>query len=96
MRAFDGRRNTPDNFEFQYNCDENYSVEENHDRLIEATNNIAPVGRRFMTTESQLDCIRKSVDRAISFLHSEEYVALNSDLNDRVFSDGSETAIAHL
>ena len=94
MRAFEDVENIPDNFEFLYNFHENYTFEENLDRLVEATNNIAPTGRRFMPTESQVECIRESVDRAISFLRSEEYKALNNDLNDRVRAVESEIAIA--
>lgn len=94
MRAFEDVENIPENFEFLYNSHENYTFEENLDRLVEATNNIAPTGKRFIPTESQVECIRKSVDRAISFLHSEEYELLNSDLNNRVCAVESEIAIA--
>ena len=94
MREFEGVENIPDNFEFLYNSHENYTFEENLDRLVEATNNIAPTGKRFMPTESQVECIRESVDRAISFLRSEEYGTLNDDLNNRVRAVESEIAIA--
>lgn len=94
MREFEGVDNIPDNFEFLYNSHENYTFEENLDRLVEATNNIAPTGKRFVPTESQVECIRKSVDRAISFLRSKEYEILNDDLNRRVRTVASEIAIA--
>lgn len=94
MREFEGVKNIPANFEFLYNSHENYTFEENLDRLVEATNNIAPTGRKFMPTESQVECIRESVDRAVSFLRSEEYEILNDDLNDRVRAVESEIAIA--
>lgn len=94
MREFECVENIPENFEFLYNSHKNYTFEENLDRLVEATNNIAPTGKRFMPTESQVECIRKSVDRAISFLGSEEYKLLNDDLNDRVRAVESEIAIA--
>ena len=94
MREFEGVENIPENFEFLYNSHENYTFEENLDRLVEATNNIAPTGKRFMPTESQVECIRESVDRAISFLRSDEYEILNDDLNDRVRAVESEIAIA--
>ena len=94
MREFEGVDNIPDNFEFLYNSHENYTFEENLDRLVEATNNIAPTGKRFIPTESQIECIIKSVDRTISFLRSDEYVILNNDLNNRVRAVESEIAIA--
>lgn len=94
MREFEGVDNIPDNFEFLYNSHENYTFEENLDRLVEATNNIAPTGKRFIPAESQTECIIKSVDRTISFLRSDEYVILNNDLNNRVRAVESEIAIA--
>ena len=42
MREGEGVENIPENFEFLYNSRENYTFEENLDRLVEATNNIAP------------------------------------------------------
>ena len=94
MREFEGTENSPDNFEFLYSSHENYTFEENLDRLVEATNNIAPTGKKFMPTSEQVDCIREAVDRALSFLHSEEYDVLNNDLNNRVRAVESEIAIA--
>lgn len=94
MREFEGVENCPKNFEFLYNSHENYTFEENLERLVEATNQIAPTGKRFMPTDVQLACIHDSVERAISFLHSEEYRILNKDLNDRVRAVESEIAIA--
>lgn len=94
MRDFEGIKNIPENFEFLYNSHENFTFEENLDRLVEATNNIAPTGRRFVPTESQTKCIRESVDRAISFLNSKEYEILNDDLKERVHAVESEIAIA--
>lgn len=94
MKEFEGAKNIPDNFEFLYSSHENYTFEENLERLVEATNHISPTGRRFLPDESQVECIRESVDRAISFLRSEEYEILNKDLNDRVRAVESEIAIA--
>lgn len=94
MREFEGVENCPENFEFLYNSHENYTFEENLERLVETTNQIAPTGKRFMPTDVQLACIHDSVERAISFLHSEEYQILNKDLNDRVRAVESEIAIA--
>lgn len=94
MRAFEGVDNIPENFEFLFSSHENYTFEENLGRLVEATNNIAPTGKRFIPSESQITCIRESVNRAISFLCSDAYNILNNDLNNRVQSVESEIAIA--
>lgn len=94
MRAFEGVENAPENFEFLFSSHENYTFEENLDRLVEATNHIAPTGKRFLPTVAQTEWIRGSVDRAVSFLRSAEYDLLNDDLNARVRAVESEIAIA--
>lgn len=94
IRTYEGVDNSPPNFESLYNSHENYTFMENLGRLVEATNNIAPTGKRFMPTEAQVECVRESVNRATSFLCSEEYEILNDDLNKRVRAVESEIAIA--
>ena len=94
IRTYEGIVNSPENFELLYNSHENFTFEENLSRLVEATNNIAPTGRRFVPTESQVEYIKESIDRAISFLNSKEYQMLNDDLNDRVRAVESEITIA--
>lgn len=94
MREFEGVENIPENFEFLFSSHENYTFAENLNRLVEATNNIAPTGKRFVPSESQIQCIRESVNRAISFLRSNEYNVLNDDLSNRVRLAESEIAIA--
>jgi len=94
MQDFDGINNEPSNFEFLFTSHENYTFAENLKRLVESTNNIQPTGTRFSPTYIQTDCIRKSVDRAISFLQSNEYTILNNDLRKRVNRVSSEIAIA--
>ncbi len=94
MRDFEGISNDPKNFEFLFTSHENYSFVENLERLVEATNNIHPTGKRFNPTASQLQCIGTSVERAISFLSSEDYIVLNDDLQKRVDAVSSEIAIA--
>lgn len=94
MREIEGISNTPDNFEDLYTIHENYSFEENLGRLVEATNNIAPTGKRFTPSALQLECIMESVDRAIFFMQSEEFRILDADLRDRVRAVESEIVIA--
>lgn len=94
VRSFEGVVNAPSNFEFLFTSHENYTFEENLERLVEATNSISPTGRKFIPTEVQIDCIRGSVDRAISFLTSNAYRDLDNDLITRVRAVESEIAIA--
>lgn len=94
MRDFEGISNEPDNFEFLFTSHENYTFEENLQRLVEATNNIHPTGKRFIPTLQQISCILHSVERAQDFLKSVDYDILNNDLQARVNSVASEIAIA--
>lgn len=94
MKDFEGVANIPQNFEYLFSSHENYTFEENLERLVEATNNIVPIGRKFYPTDNEIDYIRNSVDRAISFLSSREYDALNADLCNRVRAVSDEIAIA--
>lgn len=94
MRDFEGIYNEPCNFEFLFTSHENYSFRENLERLVEATNNIHPTGKRFMPTMQQVSCIMRSVERAQDFLQSVDYDILNEDLQARVNAVASEIAIA--
>lgn len=94
MRSFENVANTPENFEFLFTSHENYTFEENLTRLVEATNHITPTGKKFVPNRLQTECIRDSVNRAVSFIASHEYVVLNDDLNERVKGVESEIAIA--
>lgn len=94
MREFEGIENTPDNFETLYNFHENASLKDNLERLVEATNNIAPTGKRFTPSASQLRCINNSIARAIAFLHSEEYQVLSKELSRRVQAVEAEISLA--
>ena len=96
MRTFEGIKNAPENFEFLFTSHENYSFDENLIRLVEATNQIAPIGKRFMPSELQMTCIKNSVERAIKFLASTEYNVLKEDLNNRVRSVECAITIAAL
>lgn len=94
LRVFEGIENCPENFESLFNFHENASWDENLERLVEATNNIAPIGKRFTPSATQLKCINDSIDRAVSFLRSEEYKVLNEDLSRRVRAVETEIALA--
>ena len=94
MHSFAGIANEPDNFEFLFTSHENYLFSENLERLVAATNNIHPYGKRFEPTIQQTACIMRSVQRAEDFMMSREYSILNADLQSRVNAVASEIAIA--
>lgn len=94
MSDFEGISNEPQNFEFLFTSHENYSFNENLERLVAATNNIQPIKEKFLPDEKQISCILNSVERAKKFLTSNEYKILNDDLCERVNSVASEIVIA--
>ena len=70
MRNFEGVENIPENFESLFHSHENYTFEENLVRLVEATNQIAPTGSRFMPSAKQIACIQLCFLRKCNFLFS--------------------------
>ena len=48
MREFEGIRNFPDNFERLFNIHHGLGFEGNLVRLVEATNDISPTGRKYL------------------------------------------------
>lgn len=94
MREFEGVPNDPAHFEFLFTSHENFSFADNLERLVGATNDIQPTGRKYMPTDKEISCILRSVDRARLFLESEEYWMLNDDLQKRVDAVSNEIAIA--
>lgn len=91
---FESISNEPDNFEFLFTSHENYTFSENLERLVEATNHIYPKGKRFSPTDIQVSYILNSVERAKSFLSSNDYHILNDDLQSRVNNVSNEIIIA--
>ena len=64
------------------------------ERLVSATNHIRPTGIRFTPLEEQQDRIYQSIDRAVKFISSTEYLELDRDLSNRVRAVASEIVIA--
>lgn len=94
MREFANMTNEPENFEFLFTSHENFTFTENLERLVEATKNIKPTGKKFEPDENQIINIKNSVERAKKFLNSNEYLILNEDLQERINNVASEIAIA--
>lgn len=93
-REFNERLNEPDNFNYLFTTHENYSFEENLERLVISTNDIRPTGSKFCPTKREEQNILESISRAENFLKSKEYKELNDDLSSRVAKVSSEIAIA--
>lgn len=94
MREYCGINNSPNNFEVLFDFHKEYEFYENLVRLVEATNNIAPIGKKFIPNDLQRTHIANSVNRAVCFMKSDSYKILNNDLQKRVDNVKNEIAIA--
>jgi hypothetical protein len=95
VRSLGGIANTPENFDELFSFHQNISFEENLARLVEATNNIAPTGRKFdVTIEDRLANIMRSPERAVQFSQSDDYIDLLDDLNARTSAYENEILVA--
>lgn len=67
---FNEFRNEPGNFDDLYSIHQDFSWQENLQRLVEATNNIVPTGKRFEPTDEQRKMIQDASARADEFARS--------------------------
>lgn len=85
-RQFENLDNSPENFEALYHIHENYSFEDNLRRIVDATNDIVPLGKRFIPTEEQRKNILDAPRRTLEFMESDAYQVLKQDLDGRTAS----------
>lgn len=85
IRQIDKLENAPENFETLFSLHQNYTFEENLDRLVAATHNIIPKGRKFdIQPNSTISTyIMNAPNRALSFSKSDDYLDLRDDLDAR-------------
>lgn len=88
--------NIPENFEKLFAFHLGFSFEENLERLVESTNNITGRVQKFEANTSELKTLNDSVDRAKTFVSSDNYLDLKEDLANRVKKVQGEIAIAAL
>ena len=94
IKEFEGIPNQRENLSDLFAFHTEFSFLENLTRLVEATNNIAPTGKKFEVTAALKVNIRGSVERADIFNQSEEFSILEQELNDRVIKYSKEIMIA--
>jgi len=96
IREIDNMENSPENFDVLFAIHQNITFEENLIRLVEATNDIVPTGRKFdiSTNDDCLKNIFNAPNRAIAFSESEDYIDLNKDLDERTRKFENEILIA--
>jgi hypothetical protein len=81
MREFNGIENTSDNIEKLFAYHYEVGFEGNLERLVEATNNIKPSGKRYDINDETKNKILESVKRAVNFSNSNDYKTLKQELD---------------
>src|SRR3989338_10332828 len=84
VKKFDGLNNAPENFEKLFNIHAELGFEGNLARLVEATTNISPSGKKFEISKKAETAIKDAPKRAIRFLESKEYRELKAELDSKV------------
>jgi hypothetical protein len=96
MRDFEGITNTPENIERLFNVHSELGFDGNLTRLVEATNNISPSGKKFEPNEIQLHQILLAPARAIRFVKSQDVQTLKGELDAKVEKFKNEILLAAL
>ena len=84
MREFEGIANVPANFERLYNIHEGIGFNDNLLRLVEATNNISPTGKKYLVSAAAQALILEAPHRALEFTASPDLIELKRDLDEKV------------
>lgn len=94
MRDYDGKANSPENFDFLFALHQGLDWEDNLSRLVEASSNIKPVNQKFSPSNAEVNNIYESVSRAVTFVSSDNFSILEEDLNERCNKSSREILIA--
>lgn len=94
IREYNGIINSPTNFNYLFDIHKGLDWEDNLERLVEATSNIRPINQRFSPSESEKINILNSINRAIQFVESDDFVNLKNDLDERCKKCKNEILIA--
>jgi hypothetical protein len=96
MRDLDGISNEPANIERLFDIHREIRFDENLPRLVEATNNISPVGQKFIVLPEAEERILDAPARAARFVASSDATTLKRELDDRVAKFKNEILIASM
>jgi hypothetical protein len=96
IRELEGISNEPANIERLFNIHREIGFEENLPRLVEATNNIAPTGHKFIVLPEAEGRIMDAPARAARFVASEDVVTLKAELDARVEQFKNEILVASM
>lgn len=96
MRDFEGISNTPANFERLYNIHHGIGFDGNLPRLVDATNNISPTGKKYVVSAAAQTTIMDAPARAEDFVASADAIELKRDLDEKVDRFRNEILLAAL
>ncbi|MEQ1667360.1 MAG: hypothetical protein ABL868_02800 [Sulfuriferula sp.] len=96
VRIFEGVKNTPENFGQLFNVHSVLGFDGNLIRLVEATNNISPSGKKFEADKIQQKQILSAPARAIKFVASQDARSLKEELDAKVELFKNEILLAAL
>lgn len=96
IREFEGISNKPENIERLFAIHREIGFEENLPRLVEATNNIVPTGRKFDVLPEDERRIMDAPARAARFVVSKDAVTLKKELDARVEQFKNEILVASM
>ncbi len=94
VKEFEGITNNRNNIQKLYAIHAEIGFEGNLLRLVEATTNISPTGKRFEIGVTEIKNIDKSIQRAIEFCSLQEFHTLKYELDNKVKQYENEILIA--
>lgn len=94
VKKFGELENAPKNFEKLFSIHAELGFDGNLARLVEATTNISPSGKKFDVSVSTRKTIQDAPERAINFSKSQEYKQLKAELDAKVEKYKTEILIA--
>lgn len=96
MREFEGIENNSVNLERLFNIHAGIGFEGNLARLVEATNNISPTGKKFEVNATHSKQILAAPTRARAFVNSVDAKSLKTELDEKVAKFKNEILLAAL
>jgi hypothetical protein len=94
VKEFEGISNSRENIERLYAIHAEVGFEANLTRLVEATTNISPTGKKFEIGQIEKQNIENAIHRAIEFCSHSEFNVLKTELDNKVKSYENEILIA--
>lgn len=94
VKTFTEIENKPENFDELFAIHSGIGFNGNLPRLVEATNNISPSGKKFEISEKSATMILSAPDRAKNFVVSDEYKILKKSLDETTSKYKKEIILA--